>query len=76
MSKALRIAMDDVPFARRCPTVLNWHPFYVDTSGQNTPCLPEFISLMQCLHHVGMADECSFQYKNLLRCLYAHGLKK
>ena len=50
MSKALRIAFDEIP-TQKYINVLSWHPFHVHKSGENTPCLSEFISLMQCLHH-------------------------
>ena len=73
MSKALRIAFDEIP-TQKYINVLSWHPFHVHKSGENTPCLSEFISLMQCLHHSNNANKCNFQYKNLLKCLQAHGI--
>ena len=74
MSKALRVAIEELqsPYMH---TLSSWHPFYSDMTGQNYPCLPEFLKLMEC-HNENKVIECSSHYLNLLKCLHKQGFEK
>ncbi len=74
MSKALRTVTD-----LQLPSVWNlssnWHPFYADMSGNNPPCLPEFMKLMNCVNDK-KTTECNSYYLDLLHCLHKQGFDK
>lgn len=55
-----------------------WHPYYATMSGEPTPCLKEFLTLMQCVEQTKNAQanmaSCRAAFDSLMRCLRTNGL--
>ncbi len=72
MSKALRIVTEEFQLPLSPNRYSNWHPFYLDVSGNNVPCFLEFMKLMECLQS-NNTSKCHSQYDNLVKCLHKQG---
>ena len=76
MSKAMRIAVDDMPrsgdlFGR----VAAWRgPHPTALALPDTPCDEEFRALITCLRRTDDASTCELEYSRLLDCLGRAGL--
>ena len=72
MSKALRIAMEEIPTSSEAffPSFLTWHPFYFDTNG--TACYREFMKMMACFSKNDKPNTSSREYAEFLVCLNKH----
>ena len=87
MSKPLRIAIDDIPgwrslgfdpAAYASDALRQWHPYYAQMSGTNTPCFREYMALVDCiestkLHETVEQGACAIPYAKLLKCLNSIG---
>ena len=74
MSKALRTAIEDLPMTHGWHA---WHPMYADMSGTPTPCLKEFMMLMQCAHQANehsKVTNCRAAFESLMRCFNSQGI--
>ena len=67
MSKALRIAIEELPQIR--PEILIYHSHIV--SDTNPPCFKEYNALMSCITRSG---KCKTEVKALFKCFRAHGI--
>lgn len=74
MSKALRVAMQEVPALHDMRS--RWHPFHVTLAGTTPPCHSEFMELSDCMSRRDSSGSsvasCMPQYRALLDCLHAH----
>lgn len=66
MSKALRIAMDEMPSA----TTTTMLP----ANNNNAPCLAEFLAAVRCVVSYEGEYVCKPRYEALVRCLKRQGV--
>ena len=73
MSKALRIAIEEIPSSKSMLT--SWHPLYFDSTS--TPCFREFMVFMQCAAHAKSHPKtlCMDDWKVFMECLEKNGLR-
>ena len=51
-----------------------WHPYYLDMSGKDIPCLQEFMKLMECIKiNKNQISSCNNKYYDLKTCLKKKG---
>lgn len=71
MSNAARVTLDEMsPVVRHA-----LKPFYAQTASMaKTPCMDEFLDLIECITSPPTRATCLVKYESLKKCLRANGL--